>query len=654
MIKRLFIAALLSIFASTSQAQFTDGQVLTAAALNNAFANVLALSGGTLTGPLSGASAAFTSATLGSATVSGTTTTTNLQVNTGLSIGPTTASLTKDINVSQAVTGTTSANCTTTTLIMYPCANLFYVASDNVAAASPTNAFDEWQFAANFGGSNLTGARQILDVIGNFTAPSSPSNTNPGYGAFAAEMITNSGDGGTAPNTTNGRGSFFGANAVAIANSGAQNLYGVVAEEFNAQCNGCTTAIRFGASAVQNGTNQASILANDAAFHVGSFSSAGGAWHQALNLSNVNGLAPLDTAGCVICTDTTNNTIATGIDLSAYNITGNFLNGPNGFHVTGAGALTAPGGIGTAGGLNVTSGGAAIAGGLTVASGTTTVGALSSTGATFTGPVSFTTISSSGIAALGTASTVASSPARGDSSGKIATTFFIQDTLGNPPAIGAGTPAAGSFTTLAASGTVSGAGITALFNNTALGGTPTATVPATATNNSQIATTSFGYNLLASGLAPAKFTTLQATSLAKVFATNTGAQSIPSGTNTAVTGWTTGFDVNSNFTASTGTFTAPATGYYVVTAQLAWGVMSGAGASGQLVATVYVNGSATNLQGKAPMSNTTQTTNTVQVSGIVSATAGQTIILDAFQNSGSSVALSSGGGSVWMNIYQLP
>jgi hypothetical protein len=517
-----------------------------------------------------------------SPTIAGTTTTANLQVNTGISVGPTAASLTKDINVSQAVAGTTAANCTTTTLIMYPCANLFYVGSDNVAAASPTNAFDEWQFAANFGGSSLTGARQILDVIGNFTAPSSASNTNPGYGAFAAEMITNSSDGGTAPNTTNGRGSFFGANAVAIANSGAQNLYGVVAEEFNAQCNGCTTAIRFGASAVQNGANQASILANDAAFHVGSFGSAGGAWHQALNLSNVNGLAPLDSAGCVICTDSTNNTIGTGIDLSHYSITGNFLAGPNGFLVTGSGALTAPGGLGTSGGLSVASGGASIAGGLNVSGGTTSVAALT------------------------------------------------------------------------ASGSVSGAGITALLNNTALSGTPTATVPATATNNSQIATTSFGYNLLASGLAPAKFTTLQATSLAKVFATNTSAQSIPTGTNTAVTGWTTGFDANSNFTASTGTFTAPTTGYYVVDAQLTWGAIAGAGAAGQLKVTVYVNGSPTTLQGFAPMSNTTQQTNVVQVSGIVSVTAGQTIALDAFQNSGSAVSLLSGAGAVSMSIYQLP
>jgi hypothetical protein len=207
---------------------------------------------------------------------------------------------------------------------------------------------------------------------------------------------------------------------------------------------------------------------------------------------------------------------------------------------------------------------------------------------------------------------------------------------------------------LTASGTVSGAGITALFINTALSGAPTAPAPATATNNTQLATTSFAYNLLASGLAPAKFTTLQATSLAKVYAANTSAQSIPSGTATVVTGWATGFDANSNFNASTGAFTAPATGYYVVDAQIAWGAIAGAGAAGQIKAIVNVNGSATSLQGIAPMSNTTQQTNSVQVSGIVSLTSGQTVTLSAFQNSGSAVPLSSSSGAVWMSIYQFP
>lgn len=69
---------------------------------------------------------------------------------------------------------------------------------------------------------------------------------------------------------------------------------------------------------------------------------------------------------------------------------------------------------------------------------------------------SFTTLSSSGIASLGTGSTIATSPARGDSTSKAATTLFVQDTLLNPPAIGSGTAAAGKFTTLQATSTLTG------------------------------------------------------------------------------------------------------------------------------------------------------------------------------------------------------
>jgi hypothetical protein len=198
----------------------------------------------------------------------------------------------------------------------------------------------------------------------------------------------------------------------------------------------------------------------------------------------------------------------------------------------------------------------------------------------------------------------------------------------NPASTGATTPGTGAFTTLAASSTVSGTGFSNyLASPPAIGGT----APSAGT-----------------------FTTLKGNSLAKVFATNTSAQSIPAGANTPVTGWTTGVDVNSNFTASTGTFTAPATGYYVVSAQLLWGVMAGAGASNVLKAVIFANGAASNLVGIAGASSTTQQFNSVQVSGIVSLTAGQTIVLNAVQATGSSVALSSTAGSVWISIYQLP
>jgi hypothetical protein len=259
---------------------------------------------------------------------------------TGLTVTPAPGTLNQAITTVQNPVGTTSANCTSfTTGVNFPCMNFFSVASDGVNAAAPNDALDYWQFSATCCTSASKGARQMVDFLFNFENPSNSANGNKGYVAASAYMFTNSGDGGTAPTTANGAGSFFGLNPVVVATANATNLFGIAGLETDVQCNGCTTAIRFGESVANLGTAQAAVLANDAAFHVGS-GAVGGEWHQALNLSNVNGTKPLDTGGCVICTDATANTIATGMDLSAYTITGNFLNSA-GFSVSGTGVVSA-------------------------------------------------------------------------------------------------------------------------------------------------------------------------------------------------------------------------------------------------------------------------------------------------------------------------
>ncbi|MFM0630785.1 hypothetical protein [Paraburkholderia xenovorans] len=84
-----------------------------------------------------------------------------------------------------------------------------------------------------------------------------------------------------------------------------------------------------------------------------------------------------------------------------------------------------------------------------------------------------------------------------DETGSGALVFGTSPTIGSP-AISGGTisnaPISGStgaFTTLTASGSVSGAGITALFNNTALAGTPTAVTQGAGSNSTALATTAF-------------------------------------------------------------------------------------------------------------------------------------------------------------------
>ncbi len=69
------------------------------------------------------------------------------------------------------------------------------IGMDNVNAASPSNALDNWQFNASTGGPNQQGARQMLDAILNFNASTSASNTNRNYVPLVAQMNVNSDDG---------------------------------------------------------------------------------------------------------------------------------------------------------------------------------------------------------------------------------------------------------------------------------------------------------------------------------------------------------------------------------------------------------------------------------------------------------------------------
>lgn len=149
-------------------------------------------------------------------------------------------------------------------------------------------------------------------------------------------------------------------------------------------------------------------------------------------------------------------------------------------------------------------------------------------------------------------------------------------------------------------------------------------------------------------------TTLNASGNDALMYTNTSAQSIPNNTATTITTWTKTFDrVNANFNASTGTFTAPATGIYQVSAQLAW---AGAAAVVQSVYSVSIvaNG-ATVATGRFQMEvSTTVLGPVVNASALVSLTAGQTIVIQALQSSGGAYALTAGAGLNFLSINRVP
>ncbi|MEM5315558.1 hypothetical protein [Paraburkholderia sp. JHI869] len=228
----------------------------------------------------------------------------------------------------------------------------------------------------------------------------------------------------------------------------------------------------------------------------------------------------------------------------------------------------------------------------------------------------------------------------------------------NSAVIGGTTAAAGSFTTLSASGAVSGTGFsTYLASPPAIGGTAAAAGSFTTLSaSSTVSGTGFSTYLASppaigtTAAAAGKFTTLQGTSLAHLKYNNTSAQSIPNNAYTTVTGWTSVFDANSNFAASTGIFTAPATANYRISCQMNWTSLS----AGAVVAAGLFIGAVGSPDSASYTPTTTATTNFVQVNATMSLTSGNTVACKAFQNNGAAAALSSIAPQVQISIDQLP
>ena len=135
------------------------------------------------------------------------------------------------------------------------------------------------------------------------------------------------------------KGAVEGANFYSFLQSPATNFLLVNGVEFDVGiATGASAQARIGVSVVSY--LPVAGATTDVAYQVGT-TTGSAPWVNAFQLSNAAGIAPIATTGCVICTDGSADTIATGIDLSAYTISGVFLKGPAGFQVNGGGSLVA-------------------------------------------------------------------------------------------------------------------------------------------------------------------------------------------------------------------------------------------------------------------------------------------------------------------------
>lgn len=151
------------------------------------------------------------------------------------------------------------------------------------------------------------------------------------------------------------------------------------------------------------------------------------------------------------------------------------------------------------------------------------------------------------------------------------------------------------------------------------------------------------------------FTTLSGSGNDVLLYTNTSGQTISASTATTITGWTKTFDrLNANFVASTGIFTAPATGFYEVDVQLVYSSLAATGVNNSFEVLIIANSVTVATGITYSQQTTTATAISVQANAVVSLTSGQTIKIQAYQTNTGSRTLSTTATLNYLTINRVP
>lgn len=153
--------------------------------------------------------------------------------------------------------------------------------------------------------------------------------------------------------------------------------------------------------------------------------------------------------------------------------------------------------------------------------------------------------------------------------------------------------------------------------------------------------------------APAWGGALSASGNDALFYTTTNAQSFANNTQATVTTWVKTFDrLNANFNASTGVFTAPATGVYLISAGLGWTANTAAAGSGGIV---IIKANGVNIARSIGLRQSTSSTQMFSnVTAVVSLTAGQTATVEGIQSTGSALTLNGAALDNFVSIVRIP
>jgi hypothetical protein len=231
-------------------------------------------------------------------------------------------------------------------------------------------------------------------------------------------------------------------------------------------------------------------------------------------------------------------------------------------------------------------------------------------------------------------------------------------TLSLPQAIATtSTPTFGGLTLTPLTGYLYGNGASAITASTTIPNTSITGLGTMSTQNANavsitggsINSTTIGATTTSTGA----FTTLSASGNDALHYNNTNGQTISTSSQTTVTNWTSVFDrLGTNFNATTGVFTAPATGYYNVQAQIVFGSHTGA-VNAQYSAIIVANASNFAI-GSVFQQSISSDNVAVTVNSVVSLTSGQTLSIAAYQTSGVSATLTTATGYNYLSINRIP
>jgi hypothetical protein len=215
--------------------------------------------------------------------------------------------------------------------------NLIDITSDNIDAQG--NFIDGFAVNHNVGGPATQGGRQALASQLFFNSATSASNTNRNYVGALTECVASAGDGGTASDPL---GAYFGLNAV-CETTDAPNILNASACEFDISC-GTGTSVEFktGIQIVSLTTDAVHGSAVDAGIVITAEAGAAG-FGTGIQFNAMSGATPIIDNGTLIQVEGAGVSLSTGIDLSAWTVTGNLIQGQSGGGALSNTALTLAG-----------------------------------------------------------------------------------------------------------------------------------------------------------------------------------------------------------------------------------------------------------------------------------------------------------------------